>query len=435
IGQTMGLYDNPALAAYVDNIGTRIAAKSERPKLPWQFQVVDDPMVNAFAAGGGKIFLTRGMLAHLTSEAQLATVLGHEVGHVTGHHASRAASKTLLVMGANELAKSLWKGWADAADVVNPATELLMLRYSRDHEREADDLGYRYAIENDYEVREAPGVFTMLKKVADAKGRNPAHAWLSSHPESGARADKLAKRIAEHRPPLGITGKDEFLAITDKLIFEADPRQGFFEGGVFKHPRLKYQITPPAGADAAISERALITFTKQGGGIKVGEAFDGATPAEALEKFLAQDGVTKGEDFKLPLNVAHVGARFTRKNEKDQQEAGAIAFFTHQGVVMKAGFLTAVDQAPAMEKAFLTSVATFAPLTEPAALAVQPARIKVVTVPEAMTLAEFAKKHPAVSVDRLALINQLEPEFLLAAGLRVKVVEGQLRDDHIKPKS
>ena len=91
---TVGLYDDPETQAYVEALGRRIAAASERPNLPWTFRVIDDPAVNAFALPGGYVYVTRGILTHLGSEAELATVMGHEAGHVTARHGVNQASKT-----------------------------------------------------------------------------------------------------------------------------------------------------------------------------------------------------------------------------------------------------------------------------------------------------------------------------------------------------
>ena len=94
-----GLYPDPKDQAYVDRLGKSLAAQSERPDLPWSFKVVDDPTVNAFALPGGYIYVTRGIMAHLRSEAELVAVLGHEIGHVTGRHSASQMSKQQLAMG------------------------------------------------------------------------------------------------------------------------------------------------------------------------------------------------------------------------------------------------------------------------------------------------------------------------------------------------
>src|SRR5438093_2557951 len=96
VAASIGLYADTALQRWIQQFGTRLAATSERPKLPWTFRVVDDPVVNAFALPGGYIYVTRGILAHLNSEAELAGVVGHEIGHVTARHPASQTSKQQL---------------------------------------------------------------------------------------------------------------------------------------------------------------------------------------------------------------------------------------------------------------------------------------------------------------------------------------------------
>jgi predicted Zn-dependent protease len=436
VASSVGVYENPALTAYVARVGKALAAKSERPDLPWEFQVVDDPTVNAFTLGGGPIFVHRGLLAHLSSEAQLASVLGHEIGHVTGRHAIRQMSKEMLFVLGAEVGKEIWGGWSDVESLLSPAVGLLMLRYGRDDEREADDLGYRYTVANGYEVREAPGIFRMFKRIAEVDGGGTLPVWLSSHPESGARADHFTKVIEAAAPPAGNVGRDEFFAVINNLVFGPDPRQGYFEGGVFKHPRRKFQITPPAGWNANIVERALVITPVEGeAGMKFGETTEGGTPAEALQTYLSREDMTKGEPFVMGPGMFHNGARFIREDEEGNKQHGAVVFFSHDGAVIKAAFGAPAKDLGAVEATFRRTLESWKVLSDPAALAVEPARLKLVDVPQVTTLAELAKIHPAIPLARLAIMNQLEPDARLAAGQKIKVVEGRVRDDQIKAKS
>jgi predicted Zn-dependent protease len=165
-----GEYDDPALAAYVDTVGLRLARASERPDLDWHFTVLDDPMVNAFAMPGGYIYVTRGILAHLNSEAQLAGVLGHEIGHVTARHSAKQITQQqiaglgLAVAGAYSATFQQYSGTAQQA------LGLLMLKYSRDDETQADELGIRYATAAGYDPREIPATYAMLKRVSQRGG-------------------------------------------------------------------------------------------------------------------------------------------------------------------------------------------------------------------------------------------------------------------------
>ena len=137
ISASLGLYADEAAQRYVSALGQELAAKSERPDLPWSFKVVDDPIVNAFALPGGFIYVTRGIMAHLSSEAELVAVLGHEIGHVTGRHSVERLSKAQLAnvgLGVGMIVSPRFRQFGDLAQM---GMGLLFLKYSRDDEREA----------------------------------------------------------------------------------------------------------------------------------------------------------------------------------------------------------------------------------------------------------------------------------------------------------
>src|SRR6266516_2241805 len=159
--------------------GTRLAASSERPNLPWSFRVVDDPVVNAFALPGGFIYVTRGILAHLNSEAELAGVVGHEIGHVTARHtASRITKQQLAQVGlvVGSIASPQLERYAGLA---SSALNVLFLKYSRDDESQADHLGLRYMRRGNYDAREMPNVFRMLDRDRKSTRLNSSHRTIS----------------------------------------------------------------------------------------------------------------------------------------------------------------------------------------------------------------------------------------------------------------
>lgn len=152
--QQFGLVEDEALQAYVHRLGTQLAQASERPDLPWTFRVADDPTPNAFAAPGGFIFITRGLLALLRNEAELISVLGHEIGHVTARHSVAMMSRAQLAQIGLGIGSIISPTVAQFGDLAAGGLQLLFLRYGRDAERQADELGYRYALEQGYDVRE-----------------------------------------------------------------------------------------------------------------------------------------------------------------------------------------------------------------------------------------------------------------------------------------
>src|SRR5215212_8768796 len=165
VAQTIGLYNDPKVEAYVAGIGKRIAAASERPNLPWEFHVVNDASVNAFALPGGFIYVTRGLLGYVTNEAELATVVGHEIGHVTNRHSVQQISKAQVAQLGLGLGSILSPQVAQVAGVASQGLQLLFLKYSRDYENQADMAGFRYALNQNWDVREMSDMFETLDRV------------------------------------------------------------------------------------------------------------------------------------------------------------------------------------------------------------------------------------------------------------------------------
>ena len=162
-----GVYKDAGLAAYVDSVGQALAKRSERPDLEWHFRVLDSPVVNAFALPGGYIYVTRGLLSVMNSEAQLAAVIGHEIGHVTARHGARQLTRATLGQVGLAVGGILSKDIARYGSLAAQGLTLLFLKYSRDDENQADELGVRYATRANWDPREMPETFATLKAVSE----------------------------------------------------------------------------------------------------------------------------------------------------------------------------------------------------------------------------------------------------------------------------
>ena len=196
VKQETGVYPDSGVQAYVSRLGLGLARTTERPSIPWAFTVMDDPQVNAFALPGGPIFVTRGILTHMNSEAELATVLGHEIGHVTARHSVQQMTRqqlTQLGMVAGAIASSKV---ADNLGLISQVVGVLSLKYSRDDESQADGLGFRYALSNGYDVRKMVDMFTTLQRVSATAGQRIPE-WQSTHPDPGNRIQATERRIGE----------------------------------------------------------------------------------------------------------------------------------------------------------------------------------------------------------------------------------------------
>lgn len=208
-----GRYNDPALEAYVAGIGRGLAAVCDRQELTYEFYVLDTDMVNAFAAPGGYIFVTKGILKAMEDEAELAGVIGHEIGHVTARHSMKALEKqygyqALLNVAAIASGKDL-SGLQQYSDFLAGA---LLAGYGRDNEFQADSLGVKYAMAAGYDPRGTADFFGKLKKMEGGKKANDLEKLFMSHPPTGERIKKVEGQIASAGGARGARNQDRFSA-------------------------------------------------------------------------------------------------------------------------------------------------------------------------------------------------------------------------------
>ncbi|MEZ5418299.1 MAG: M48 family metalloprotease [Vicinamibacterales bacterium] len=257
IRREMGVYRDDELQRYVAGVGERIAAVSHRPNLPWTFTVVDVPVVNAFALPGGYVYVTRGLLAHLGDESELAGVLGHEVGHVTARHASqqltRSATGSLGVL----IASIFVPGVAPFSDVASMGLNTLFLKYGRDDELESDRLGVEYAAKAGWDPESVPRFLTTLSRL-DAMSARGIPNWLSTHPDPGSRVVKAAPIAAGTADGEHARNRDDYLRRIEGLAWGDDPSEGVVQGHRFLHPDLRIAIDFPEGWDVQNSSEQVV---------------------------------------------------------------------------------------------------------------------------------------------------------------------------------
>ncbi len=426
VAQSIGLLDDAKVQQYVASVGLPMAKKSERPELPWTVQVADDPVVNAFALPGGPVYVTRGLLTHLNSEAELASVLGHEIGHITARHSVKQLSQAQLAQLGLVVGSVISEDVARYGGLASAGLQLLFLKYGRDDERQSDELGFRYMVDAGYDPREAADVFQTLGRVSKAAGAGGLPSWLSSHPDPGERVKAARERAQKAGVDAGTLkeNREQYLAMLQGMAYGEDPRQGYFQGSRFLHPGLKFQMTFPEGWKTANQTQAVLAASPKEDAI-VGLAPAGKiSPQEAMQKFLSQQGLQAAEaPAGYPANTALFQAQ-------TQQGAlrGVTTFFTHGGTTLQLLGYTPAERFTAYDDAFRATFTSFAELTDPAALAVQPARIELVKLTAPMTVKEFQQRYPStVPEEELALINGVEAGDTLPAGTTVKRVTGGVK--------
>jgi predicted Zn-dependent protease len=429
VAQTIGFVDDPGLQSYVAGIGKRMAAKSERPDLPWEFHVVNDAAVNAFALPGGFIYVTRGLLASMNSEAELATVLGHEIGHVTARHSVQQISKAQLATLGLGIGSIVSPEVAQFAGLASQGMQVLFLKYGRDAENQADELGFRYALGQNYDVREMANVFETLDRASQMGGdggRLPE--WLSTHPNPENRVKRTEERLDTLHASLAnaIVNRDQYLREIDGLIYGEDPRQGFFEGAMFYHPDMRFQLRFPEGWKAQNTPSAVVAISpKEDAIVQLGLAGD-ASPREAATQFLSQEGVQAGNGSTSSINGNPAATSYFQAQTQQGVIEGIVSFISYGGKTFGLLGYTAQGNLQAYDREFQESIRSFDQLRNSAALSVKPAVLQLVRVPSQMTLAQFNQQYPStISIEELAIINELAgPETVVPRGRTLKRVVG-----------
>jgi len=427
IVQTIPPVKDVELQAYVERIGKAMARKTERPDLPWSFTVLDDPTVNAFALPGGPIFVTRGILTHLNSEAELASVLGHEIGHITARHSVQQISKAQLAQLGLGVGVMLNPDLEGAAQVASAGLQLMFLKFGRDDERQSDELGFRYMLEQGYDPREMANVFVTLGRASAVESKGSLPEWLSTHPDPENRVEAARQRAAEVKsPPKRLeVGRDRFLAAVDGTVFGDDPRQGYFKGDAFLHPELRFQLRLPQGWKTQNTPRAVLAVSPKQDAVVQLSVGGTLSPEEARRKFFAREGVRaagaqEGKQHLLPATAGY----FEAQTEQGVLH-GLVSFVSHGGSTYMLVGYAPTGAFGGYDEAFRRALGSFAPLTDPAALSVSPARVDVVSVPSDMTLREFAARWPSnVPLQVLAIVNGVEEGGSLRAGQRAKRIVG-----------
>lgn len=423
ISAQMGLYPDEELQRYVQDLGLKLARTSERPNLPWQFRVVDDPVVNAFALPGGFIYVTRGILSHLNSEAELVGVLGHEIGHVTGRHGVEQMSKAQLAQVGLIATAVAWEDFRPYAQYASAGLGLLFLKFGRDDERQADDLGLRYLARNAYEPDEMPKVFRTLDRVSNgAGGRVPN--WLSTHPAPEDRVQRLTQAIATLPPESqqGAVNREPYLQRLDGLVFGDNPREGFFKDNTFYHPGMAFQLSFPAGWKTQNQKQAVVAVSPTEDAAVVLSLAGAESPEAAEQGFFQQQGIERGSLWQQGFyNFRRMPAQGTQ----EQELRGIVGFFEYGGSVFALRGFSLGERWQNHGRAVTDALASFQRLRDKRYLNVQPARVELVRLSSAMTLAEFQQRYPSsITLDRLAIVNGFDPQQRLEAGTSVKRVLG-----------
>jgi len=424
-----GEIQDPELRAYVDGIVARLMAASDRPNEPIKTTVLDSPVVNAMALPG-HVYVTRGLLALANSEAELAGVLGHEIGHIFEQHTAERVSRSNLA-GLGAAVVGILTGDASAYQMAGQAAQLYLLRFSRTQEYEADLVGVRLLAASGYETLGEARFLNTLNRwsqlEAQVAGRPAAPPeFLSTHPNTAERV----RRAAEEANVLG-TGRGEvrrtpFLAAIDDMLYGDDPvRQGFVRDSVFYHPEIGFAFAVPSSMTIANTPQAVIAR-----GPNAQLQFVGASspngPGVLIQQLSQQLQLNLGQPRRYMVNGrlgAYGAARAETRSGPLDVQAFAVQWSGPSHFVFL--WVTPAQATPQLQRGIEQSVQSLRSTQGMALNPPQPLRIDVATVPRGATLSQLAAqtRFPNAKEQRLAVINGLARASDLKAGERVKLVK------------
>lgn len=432
--QFHGMYGDwdPKVQAYLDRVAKPLAAISERPNLEWKFRAVDDPIVNAFALPGGYIYITRGIMTHMNSEAELAGVVGHEIGHVTGRHSASQMSKQMAGVGGLVLGSIFSNTVRQAGDMLQQGLGLMFLKFGRDQESQADGLGLRYILKQDYNPQEMLDVFRMLDAVTTAaSGGERLPNWLSTHPAPENRLSAIDAQIKETKATGSRVGREEFLDVLEGMIYGENPREGFFRNQVFYHPDMAFVLTYPQQWRTQNEKQGVTAVSAQQDAM-MQLTLAAGDPNAAAAEFGKQKGIQMGQADRSAINgIPALSFEFQASEEAQPGQQpnvvrGVVSFISHDGKTLQLLAYAPDARYASYRPVFVNWLSSFNRLTDQRILSVQPHRLKIERLSAPATAAQMAQMwNVPVKAESIALINGISMTDVVPAGTRVKRVVGE----------
>ncbi len=443
--QEYGVLKNPRVQAYVNGIGQQLARQSQRANLQWTFTVLDSPEINAFALPGGYVYITRGIMVYLDSEADLAGVIGHEIGHVTARHGAQRATRqqdaglgvlAASILGAVLESQGVGGAGRVASDLSQTVAASYISRYGREQELQADGLGAEYLSRIRFDPRNMIDVINVLKNqerfaadLARSQGRPvPAqNSWLSSHPSNDQRLSSITQLAAQYKTtaPYNDEGRARYQQILEGMAFGESPEQGLTRGRNFYHAGLGFALTAAEGWRIQ-NEADQITFVNNAGDaglvVKMAPPDAGKTHDEIIRKLMnpSTGRVERTQINGLP--ATRFAGTVAGKNGQ-VQNAELTLITSAQGNVFL--FIHAARDAATLQRSrpqMLETENSFRALTAADKAAARPWMVRAAVMPRG-GFAELARTSPLANPEQqLRLINGVYPSGDFQPGSPVKTV-------------
>lgn len=425
-------------AAYVETVGKTIAVQSGLSNARNDFTVtlLNSPVNNAFAIPGGYVYVTRQLVALMNSEAELAAVLGHEVGHVAAQHGRKrqsAATRNAVVGVLGAVLSGVLLGNSQVGQVVQrgflQGSQLLTLRYSRSQETESDNLGVEYLRRAGYDPRAMGTVLQSLanQNALDARlmgSSTKVPEWASTHPDPASRVRAALARAGTS--PSGVTNRDIFLGRISGMTYGDDPKQGIVDGRRFTHPDLRLAYEAPAGFYMMNGTRAVAINGQSGRGqfstgpysgdldSYVRAVFDGLTEQ-------GQSRIDPGPIGRTTINGLPAAYATTRVNTGSSTVD--VTVFAYEFARDRAYHFVTIAAAGGAA-VFDPMYRSLRRISDSEAAAIKPRKLALVTVKAGDTVQSLGQRmaFSDAPLDRFLVLNGLTASSRLVPGQKVKLV-------------
>jgi len=433
-----GLYRDEELQSYITKIGERIAAYSSRPELQFHFTILNDPLVNAFALPGGYVYVTRGMLAHMNSESELAAVLGHEIAHVTEKHAERSMTRGKVMKGLSTVA-AIATGTTAVYDLGNMFGGVLLKGYSRGFELEADKVGAEYMAKAGYNPEAMLSTIEVLKakdriELAQARleKREPRiyHGILSTHPDHDTRYGKaIRESSALNQVYSEFIQTDEFLEKLNGLSYGSSRQVGVVRKNRFYHPKLGIKLSFPIGWRIENSSKGVLAYALDGAAVfKITSKplYKNLAPEQYLTEKLGYV-LRDGSDFSVAGLPGHI-AIADRANSPYGPRPVRIALL-YDKRKRQAYLLTGAGKHDLRkikdDKQFIATIFSLDRMDKEDFRDAKIPKIQVVRAEQDTTMESLAERSPLTNyaLDQLRVINGLYPNGQPEEGQLIKIID------------
>jgi predicted Zn-dependent protease len=426
-----GLYEDTAIQNFINLKGKQMAAISHRPNLQHSFRVLNSDVVNAFAVPGGYVYFTRGIMAYFNSEADFAGVLGHEIGHISYRHSVIQQRNSTLAQLGIIAGIIIDPNLAQFADMASTGLQLLLLKYSRDAEREADQLGVEYSSKIGYDAHQMALFFNTLERQSAGTEGAELPEFLSTHPNPADRYTTVNKLAEDWKKKLNLTAptvnRNSYLRRMEGLIYGEDPREGYRELNMFYHPVLKFQFPIPADWNYQNTPQNVQMAPKDGKALMILMLAQGNTLQQAADTITSRYKLVPVERRNITVNG--LPAIYLLADQQPQQQGQPVLrtlsyIIQYNGNIYHLIGVSTITDFNTYSASFNNTMQAFRPLTDPVRLNKKADRIRIKTVGSSMTLSQFLvqNKVAGTKLEEHAILNGMQLTDNLSLGTLIKII-------------